>query len=120
VATRKTRRLGLAVRAARGFTTTVSDRAAALGARVRVQSRWLHAISVDAPIRALRVLAQDRDLRRVQPLGRFRLRSPNRLSIEQAPPVVPAPLKDQATCGAPGDDLCWACPRCRTLVHPRR
>lgn len=85
---------------------TVSDRAAALGARVRVQSRWLHAISVDAPTRALRVLAQDRDLRRMQPLGRFRLRTPNRLSIEQAPPVVPAPAQGPGdTCGVtPGDD----------------
>ena len=86
--------------------TNVSDRAAALGARVRVQSRWLHAISVDAPTRALRVLAQDRDLRRVQPLGRFRLRTPNRLSIEQAPPVVLAPTQGPGdTCGVtPGDD----------------
>ena len=48
-------------------------RAAGLGARIRVRSRWLHAISVDAPTAALRLLAQDRDLRRIQPLGRFRL-----------------------------------------------
>ena len=70
------------------------ERAAALGARVRVQSRWLHAISVDAPTTALRVLAQDRQLRRIQPLGRFRLRTPprsGRPTTEQAPPVVLTP-----------------------------
>ena len=87
----------------------VSERAAALGARVRVQSRWLHAISVDAPTTALRVLAQDRNLRRIQPLGRFRLRTPprsGRPATEQAPPVVLAPTAAPGdTCGVtPGDD----------------
>src|SRR5436309_5872185 len=87
----------------------VSERAAALGARVRVQSRWLHAISVDAPTTALRVLAQDRQLRRIQPLGRFRLRTPPRSArptTEQAPPVVLAPTAGPGdTCGVtPGDD----------------
>jgi len=87
----------------------VSERAAALGARVRVHSRWLHAISVDAPTTALRVLAQDRNLRRIQPLGRFRLRTPprsGRPATEQAPPIVLAPTAGPGdTCGVtPGDD----------------
>ena len=86
--------------------STISNRVAALGVRVRVQSRWLHAISVDAPTSALRVLAQDRDLRRIQPLGRFRLSGLNRRFIEQLPPVVRAPtLVPGDTCGVtPGDD----------------
>src|SRR5204863_7377201 len=54
----------------------VSERAAALGARVRVQSRWLHAISVDAPRTALLVMVLDLQLRRIHPFGRFRLNSP--------------------------------------------
>jgi subtilase family protein len=86
---------------------TVANRAAALGARVRMQSRWLHAISVDAPTSALRVLAQDRDLRRIQPLGRFRLGPRNtRRQIEAAPPTVFAPQQGPGdTCGVtPGDD----------------
>jgi hypothetical protein len=87
----------------------VSARATTLGARVRVQSRWLHAISVDAPTAALRVLAQDRNLRRIQPLGRFRLRAPprsGRPTAERAPPVVLAPTTGPGdTCGVtPGDD----------------
>src|SRR6266550_7646887 len=87
----------------------VSERAAALGARVRVQSRWLHAISVDAPTTALRVLAQNRQLRRIQPLGRFRLPTPprsGRPTTEQAPSVVLAPTAGPGdTCGVtPGDD----------------
>ena len=69
----------------------ISNRATALGARVRVRSRWLHALSVDAPTAALRQLAQDRDLRRIQPLGRFRRRlSPFGLDIELLPPIAPA------------------------------
>src|SRR5258708_38906595 len=54
----------------------ISDRVTAAGARVRVRSRWLHAISADAPAAALRQLLQDRDLSRIQPLGRFKLRPP--------------------------------------------
>src|SRR5258708_6725060 len=42
----------------------ISDRAAALGAHVRVRSRWLHAVSTDIPAATLRQLLQDRDLRR--------------------------------------------------------
>ena len=88
---------------------TLSDRASALGARIRVKSRWLHAISADAPTSALRVLAQDRDLRRIQPLGRFRLRAPMPgrplPPIELAPPIVLAAAAPGDTCGvSPGDD----------------
>src|SRR5207237_1463673 len=85
-----------------------SDRARALGARVRVKSRWLRAISADAPTSALRVLAQDRDLRHIQPLGRFRLPRPApgrpRPTIELVPPIVLPPAAPADTCGSsPGD-----------------
>jgi len=79
---------------------TISARAAALGARVRVQSRWLHAVSADVPAAALRRLLEDRDLRRIQPLGRFRLRYPL-----PAPRIITAPGAPGDTCGVtPGDD----------------
>ncbi len=68
-------------------------RAAGLGARVRVRSRWLHAISVDAPTAALQTLALDPDLRRIQPLGRFRL-APH-----------PSPTAPGDTCPAGGDPV---------------
>ena len=42
------------------------------GATVRVRSRWLHAVSVDAPGAVVQALANQRALRRVQPRGRFR------------------------------------------------
>src|SRR6266850_123933 len=79
----------------------ISDRAAALGARVRVRSRWLHAVSADVPAAALRQLLQERDLRRVQPLGRFKLRGPSPVPRSiTAPVIVPGD-----TCGiTPGDD----------------
>lgn len=70
----------------------VSERAASAGARVRVRSRWLHAISADAPGAALRVLLQDGDLRRIQPLGRFR---------RPRPDAFPSPRSPQA-----GEDTC--------------
>ncbi|HMJ58166.1 MAG TPA: S8 family serine peptidase [Gemmatimonadales bacterium] len=79
---------------------TTAARAANLGARVRVRSRWLHAISVDAPTAALRVLAQDRDLRRIQPLGRFRL-APHG-AFETPRPSTTAPGD---TCPAGGDPI---------------
>src|SRR5258705_6096920 len=77
------------------------ERATAAGARVRVRSRWLHAVSADVPAAALRQLLQDRDLRRIQPLGRFKLRHPNPVSRSiTAPALVPGD-----TCGfTPGDD----------------
>ncbi len=86
----------------------VSARVAAAGARVRVRSRWLHAISADVPSAALRALLQDRDLRRIQPLGRFRLppRRAGEPPIDLAPRVVPSPTQGPGdTCGfTPGDD----------------
>jgi hypothetical protein len=86
----------------------LSDRAAAAGARVRVRSRWLHAISADVPGAALRAFLQDRDLRRVQPLGRFLLRPPRpgQPLIDLAfPRVAPSPTVPGDTCGfTAGDD----------------
>src|SRR5436190_3306171 len=80
---------------------TISQRATAAGARVRVLSRWLHAVSADVPAAALRELLQDRDLRRIQPLGRFKLRHPSPVSRSiTAPALVPGD-----TCGfTSGDD----------------
>ncbi len=88
---------------------TVSDRIAATGGgvRVRVRSRWLHAISIDAPARALRALSQDRDLRRIQPLGRFRLVQPlsSRYPLEGEPPLLRNPTAGPDSCGVtPGGD----------------
>src|SRR6266850_267923 len=78
----------------------ISERATAAGARVRVRSRWLHAVSADAPAAALRQLLQDRDLRRIQPLGRFKLRHPNPASRSiTAPALVPGD-----TCGFTSGD----------------
>src|SRR5213592_4400766 len=85
----------------------VSDRVAAAGARVRVRSRWLHAISADVPASALRQFLKDRDLRRIQPLGRFKLRSrPGHPTPDLAPLVTFAPAAAPGdTCGvSPGDD----------------
>jgi subtilisin family serine protease len=81
---------------------TASARAAALGARVRVRSRWLHAISVDAPSAALRLLAQDPRLRRIQPLGRFRL-APGAGSDGRGRTAAPSPATPGDTCPAGGD-----------------
>jgi len=78
----------------------ISDRAAGAGARVRIRSRWLHAVSADVPAAALRRFLEDRDLRRVQPLGRFKLRRPL-----PAPRSIAAPGAPGDTCGVtPGDD----------------
>jgi hypothetical protein len=86
----------------------LSNRIAASGARVRVRSRWLHAISADVPSTQLRTLLQDRDLRRIQPLGRFKLRPPRpgRPVLDFAPRVAPSPtLEPGDTCGVTtGDD----------------
>src|SRR5437899_6323647 len=85
----------------------ISERAAAAGARVRVRSRWLHAVSADVPAAALRQLLQDRDLRRVQPLGRFKLKTrPGLTVLDLAPRVTFAPVAGPGdTCGvSPGDD----------------
>src|SRR5258705_11052711 len=79
----------------------ISERATAAGARVRVRSRWLHAVSAEVPAAALRPLLQDRDLRPSEPLGRFKLRHPNPVSRRiTAPALVPGD-----TCGfTPGND----------------
>src|SRR6266481_939957 len=79
----------------------ISERAAAAGAHVRVRSRWLHAVSADVPAAALRQLLQDPDLRRIQPLGRFKLRRPL-----PAPRIMAAPGAGPGdTCGVTaGDD----------------
>ncbi|OLC73537.1 MAG: hypothetical protein AUH78_13420 [Gemmatimonadetes bacterium 13_1_40CM_4_69_8] len=81
----------------------ISERAAAVGARVRVRSSWLQAVSADVPAAALRQLLQDRDLRRVQPLGRFKLRGERPSLI---PGIITAPAQGPGdTCGVtPGDD----------------
>src|SRR5712692_1480992 len=85
----------------------ISERATAAGARVRVRSSWLHAVSADVPAAALRQLLQDRDLRRIQPLGRFKLRPPvpGRPPLD-APRIITAPSAGPGdTCGVtPGDD----------------
>jgi Subtilase family len=85
----------------------LSDRVAAAGARVRVRSRWLHAISADVPSAVLRTLLQDRDLRRIQPLGRFRLKRgrAGEPLIDIAPRAARSPAAPGDTCGVtPGDD----------------
>lgn len=87
-------------------------RLAAGGARVRVQSRWLNAVSADVPASVLRDLLGDRELQRIQPLGRFKLRrsrSPSGGGLpvnEFAPRVGPSALAGPGdTCGvSPGDD----------------
>ncbi len=67
-------------------------RAAAAGARVRVRSRWLHALGVDVPTAGLRELAREALLRRIQPAGRWR----------------PAPGPDPAAQAATAIDTCPA------------
>jgi hypothetical protein len=83
---------------------TISRRVAATGARVRVRSRWLHAISADVPARALRVLMQDRDLRRIQPLGRFRARRNGSPFLESLAPRAPTAGEDTCPPDPPGGD----------------
>src|SRR5207247_10097457 len=55
---------------------TISQRATAAGARVRVRSRWLHAVSADVPAAPLRGLREDRHLRRTPPPARSQRRHP--------------------------------------------
>ena len=81
----------------------VAERATALGARVRVRSRWLHAVSADIPTATLRLLARDRGLRRIQPLGRFRLRRGRPDPARLFP--APAGAATGDTCGAGGDPV---------------
>src|SRR3989442_6979348 len=87
----------------------IGDRVAAAGggARVRVRGRWVHAVRADVPATALRQLLGARDLKRVQPLGRFKLRPrPGRPVLDVAPRATFAPAAGpRDTCGvSPGDD----------------
>ncbi|HEV8381926.1 MAG TPA: S8 family serine peptidase [Gemmatimonadales bacterium] len=83
----------------------IGKRVTAAGGRVRVRSRWLHAISADVPAATLRQLLQDRDLSRIQPLGRFKLRPNRGQVVELAPRVITLPGAPGDTCGiSPGDD----------------
>src|SRR5882762_302328 len=79
----------------------LSERVAAAGARVRVRSRWLNAISADVPSATLRTLLQDRDLRRIQPLGRFRLPANRTRTLE----VPRSPTAGADTCPPGGDPI---------------
>ncbi len=81
----------------------VASRARAAGARVRTRSRWLHAVSVDAPTPALRLLARDARLRRIQPLGRFRL-APGRPDPARLAPL-PTGAATTAACDSAGDPI---------------
>jgi serine protease AprX len=69
------------------------------GARVRLQSRWLHALGADVPTAALRRLAGEPLLRRIQAAGRWR-RPPG-----PDPTALAAPGASAAgdTCPAGGD-----------------
>ena len=74
----------------------VADRLAAAGTAVRVRSRWLHAISVAASTSLLRSLSDDRTLRRIQPLGRWR--------VPPLPePALLSPTSPTDDCPAGGD-----------------
>ena len=83
----------------------LSSRVASSGGRVRIRSRWLHAISADVPATTLRALLQDRELRRIQPLGRFRLPK-NRAGriLESPPPRIPTAGEDTCPPAPPGGD----------------
>jgi hypothetical protein len=81
----------------------VTARARNAGVRIRTHSRWLHAISADAPTPALRLLAQDRGLRRIQPLGRFRLPAGRPDPARLVP--VPAGAATAAACDSVGDPV---------------
>lgn len=72
------------------------ERLRAAGAVPRVTSRWLHAVSADAPMRSLVALRRERWVGRIQPLGRWR-RVPRPSAVDEW--VVRAP----DTCAAGGD-----------------
>jgi subtilisin family serine protease len=75
-----------------------SARASALGAGVRTTSRWLHALSARASTAVLSRLARERWLRRLQPLGRWRVRP-----APAPPPVDELRAAAADTCPALGD-----------------
>jgi subtilase family protein len=71
----------------------------AAGARLRIRSRWLHAVSAEVPAAPLRALAHSPLWRRIQPLGRWRRPA-------GPDPAAPAPGFAAAaadTCPAVGD-----------------
>ena len=75
-----------------------SARAAILGAGVRTTSRWLHALSTRTSTAVLSRLARERWVRRLQPMGRWRVR----------PGPAPFPVDELGaaavdTCAAFGD-----------------
>jgi hypothetical protein len=80
----------------------LTERVRAGGGRVRVRSRWLHAVSADLPSAALRVFLQDRELRRVQPLGRFR--NPRDPGLPLAIPRTPTAGSDTCPPDSAGGD----------------
>ena len=80
----------------------LSQRVRDFGARIRVRSRWLHAISADVPAAGLRALRQGRDLVHIQPLGRFRV--PRDRPLDRAL-VAPTSTVGADTCPAGGDPV---------------
>src|SRR5512147_1046568 len=72
-----------------------SARAEILGAAVRTTSRWLHALSARASTAVLSRLARERWVRRLQPMGRWRVR----------PGPAPPPVDEL---GAAAADTCAA------------
>ena len=82
----------------------LSNRVAASGGRVRVRSRWLHAVSADVPAASLRVLMRDRELSRIQPLGRFRARTDRSRFTESPGPRSPTAGEDTCPPAPPGGD----------------
>lgn len=78
---------------------TARERVAAAGGTVRVASRWLHALSARAPSPTLRILAQDPMFRRMQPVGRWRLKP----GPDPTRPPPAALLLSPDTCAAAGD-----------------
>lgn len=82
----------------------LADRVTSQGGRVRVRSRWLHAVSADLPAAALRGFFQDRALRRVQPLGRFRTPRTRSGPLEIPPPRIPTAGSDTCPPDSAGGD----------------
>lgn len=79
---------------------TAAARAVTAGATLRSRSRWLHALAADAPSAALRQLASDPSLRRIQPLGHWR-----RVAPPDTLPLALAPAAAVDTCAADGDPV---------------
>lgn len=78
--------------------TDASARAATLGAGVRTTSRWLHALSASASTAVLFRLARERWVRRLQPMGRWRIHP-----APAPPPVDELRAAAADTCPAAGD-----------------